>query len=412
METAHRGAFLFRNVFVPLFAILCLAAGVFIGTSLRGSANPGGAHNESSEVAVETRSINVHVLPLRCAPMHEVVMLPCSLEAFEDVMVASELSGRIEAVGAEEGDAVRKGQMIVTCDMRKHQALRDQAAASLRLAELTVERLSKLRTEGFSSEDELDKARTDLETKRASLRLAEIELDKATIRSPIDGILDERHVDLGEYVNPGQPVARVVDISRIKAVVHLPELHVPFVQQGQMVQAAFPYLDGAVAPVSGTVRFISAVADTRSRTYRLEVVLDNPEGRLRPGMIGKVYLVRRTVEEAVAVPLFAVIARDGRRVVAVEQDGVARLRDVTLGITDGRRVQVLSGLQAGERLIVAGHRQLQDGDRVSVKLVLDSSEAPGAAEFGATLPDGPGTSPLREQAPRPDSTSSVPTIHP
>jgi len=378
-ESARKSSVLFKALFVPILAVLCTVAGVFIGSVFTRAAASKAKDQSAAPPPVEDRSTNVQVIPLAPGPIEELIVLPCSLEPAADITLASELSGRIDSVGAEEGDLVSKGQVIATCDVRTHQASRDEAAAAKRLAELTVERLTRLQQEGFTPAQELDKAKTDLETREAALRLAEIQLDKAVIRSPIDGIMDRRYFDAGEYANPGQTVARIVDIAQVKAVVALPETHVAFVHPGAQIEVRFPYLDGSVPAMTGPVKYLATVADPKSRTYCMEIKLDNSDRAMRPGMIGKVYLKRRQVPDAISVPIFSVIAKEGRRVVAVEEDGVARIRDVSLGITDGLRVQVLSGLRAGDRLIVAGHRELQDGDPVKVRdvLSLQRTTAPG-----------------------------------
>jgi len=320
----------------------------------------------ATPLVVEEQRTNVRISVLKPQPISEIIALPCSVEPYQDIQLASELSGSISAIGAEEGDSLKKGQMILTCDVRTLEARLADAAASKRLAELSLQRLEELKDNGFVPEEDLDRATTELQTKEAALRLAEIELEKAVIHSPIDGILDLRPVDAGEYVLPGQTVARLVDISKVKAVVKVPELHVAFLRPGLKIQVMFPHLNGSVLPQVGPVKYLSTVAEEASRTFRMEIELKNPDLNIRPGMIGKVYIERRKVADAIKVPIFAVVAQDSRRYCLVEVDGVARTQEVTLGITDGKMIQVTSGLEAGDRLIVVGHRELEDGDLVQV----------------------------------------------
>jgi len=382
----------FTYVVLPVLLVACLVAGGFVGAVLerRALAPLRAKQDGAGAVTTDDRSTNVAVTVLKPGPIAEVIPLPCSVEAFQEITLASEISGSISAVLAEEGDAVKKGQVIATCDMRTLQARCDDAAAELRLAKATLKRLKVLNEQGFAPDEDMDRAETELATKETTLRLAQIELDKAVLRSPIDGILDRRPVDVGEYVNPGQPVAHIVDISKVNAVVALPEIHVPFVKPGAQMLVQFPYLDGAVAPMAGAVCYLATIANEKSRTYRVEIELENPGGQIRPGMIGKVYLRRRFVPDALAVPFFAVIVKESRRLCAVEENGTARLREVTLGFHDDQRFQVTSGLLAGDRLIISGHRELADGDPVKVVQVVPPSQGTGklAARRTAEAPDG------------------------
>lgn len=332
-------------------------------------------------------AVNVVVSTIAATSLPDAILLPASVEPYKSVAVAAEVSGAVEWIGAEEGSQVREGQEIARIDRRTLQALYDQAKASAEFAKSDFARVSQLFEEKAASEEELQRARATLGIDEALLEAAEVQLAKSAVTAPVAGILNRRYIEKGEYVKAGDPVADVVQVDRVKVVVDVPEKDVNHVPVGTMLGilpeggaekalaegAAKGDLAAAIQQsvsdrkiILGTVTYRSVVADEKTRTYRVEVAMPNPGLKLLPGMIVRAVVLRRVIGDAVAVPLVAVVPRDGRAVVYVENDSRADERTVELGITDGVRIQILSGVKPGEKLIVEGQRQLRDGSLVKV----------------------------------------------
>jgi membrane fusion protein, multidrug efflux system len=185
------------------------------------------------------------------------------------------------------------------------------------------------------------------------------------VTSTLDGVVNRLHVDPGEFVGEGDPVADIVNVETLRINFDVPEGDVRFLAQGQKAVVrvdAYPEREWA-----GEIDFVAWKADPATRTFQVRVVVDNEGGAIRPGMIARGAFLRRLIEGAVTAPLFTVQDKGGERVVFVEQDGVAQARTVQLGIIEGDRVQVLEGLAAGDRLIVAGHAEVEDGTQVNVR---------------------------------------------
>jgi membrane fusion protein (multidrug efflux system) len=172
-------------------------------------------------------------------------------------------------------------------------------------------------------------------------------------------------VDVGEYADVGKPIADIVNIDRIKINVRVPELDVRYVKKGQKTPIKIDAF--AERPLIGTVDFVSFKADSATKTFLVRSVIDNADHDIRPGMIGRVAFVRRLIPDAVAVPLFAIIDKGGERIVFIEKDGIAESRTISIGVIEGSRVQVTSGLKVGDHLIVKGHTEVEDGMKVTVK---------------------------------------------
>jgi len=290
--------------------------------------------------------------------------VPAAAEAWEDIQLAAKGDGTVEWMGPREGGRVGKGDPVAKIDTSSlvHQLESAQAAADL--ARVNRDRIADLRKGDVASQDELDRMESQCRQAEAALAIARQAYDDATLLSPIEGVVDDLAPDVGEFVNRGETVARIVDVSRIKLIVNVPEKDISFFDTGQSARVRNP--EPVSGFTSGTITRIGMVADPMSRTFRVEATVDNPRGVFRPGMIAKVELVRRTRERAIVIPLFAHLQTPEGPLVYIEKDGRAEARRVETGIRRGMEVEVTKGLRAGDRLIVSGQRALSDGAPVRV----------------------------------------------
>jgi HlyD family secretion protein len=262
-------------------------------------------------------------------------------------------------------------------------AARDQTAAALRAAELALQSAEIRRSE------ELENAAAVRDAARAALDAAAARLDRAHIVAPVNGILDGLPVEKGEYVSTGKAVARIVDSSRVKAAAMVPERDVQFLKVGQPA-TVLADVRGEAQTLPGKITYISEMADDATRATRAEVTVENPEGLLRAGRIVNVKLTRRVLDEAIFVPLSAVVPLEHAKAVFLVEGGKAVRRDVVLSSMiktfDGvQYVRVASGLKIGDRLIVAGHRLVGPGQKVRVTEGASGSPrpAPSTATVGS-----------------------------
>ncbi len=352
----------FCHIVLTIILLSCLGlAGCNSESNAEDHALPGSGNNAARDreaVLVEVRE----VIP---EPLHDVLLLPGSTEARNDVRLSSERAGRVEWVGFTEGDTVKKGEIIAKIDLSALKAALDRAQASYDLKKLLAERRQSLFERKVLSLEELDQALTEMVKAQSDLRTTQVEHEQGIVRSPIDGTVERMHVDPGEYVNQGDPVADLVNIDTIRVHVNVPEMDVRFIQSEQKVGLrvdAYPE-----AQWVGHVDFVANKADPATKTFNVRVVVDNNDGRIRPGMIARVVFLRRMIQDAVTAPLYVIQDKGGERVIFVEKDGVARSRTIEPGVIEGDRVQILSGLRAGEKLIVKGFAQVEDGTRVHVQ---------------------------------------------
>ncbi|SKA72271.1 membrane fusion protein, multidrug efflux system [Paucidesulfovibrio gracilis DSM 16080] len=354
--------------------LLCLFAALLL--SACGDDQPDATAQAQAESTPppSSRAVSVLVTEVRPVTLRDVLTLPGATEPQHDVTVSAERGGRVEWVGPTEGDSVRQGEIIAKIDMDKAEADLAKARSAYELAVKQAKRRKQLRAKNLLSQEELDQANTDLESATSDLTQAQVYYDQGLVASPISGRVNDLAVDPGEYLNTGQAVAELVNISRIRIYVNVPELDVRYLHVGQRVKVTVDAYPNEVW--DGEVDFVAYKADESTKTFRTRVVVDNDDSRIRPGMLARVRLERRVVKDAVSAPLFAIVDKGGERILFVEENGVARSRAIEIGFIDGDRAQILHGLKLGEQLIVSGQDAVEEGVSVEAQPVGDA--LPGA----------------------------------
>jgi RND family efflux transporter MFP subunit len=198
----------------------------------------------------------------------------------------------------------------------------------------------------------------------AALRLAQIHLKNTTIRAPISGIISKRFLDQGAFVSTSSPIVRIVSMDRVKVLVQVVESELAQLRVGAKSEI---YVDAYRAEVfKGEVSCISPTVDPESRMADIEIQVDNKEHRLKPGMFARVNLVVQRRNEVLLLPKDSLIGESGSPRVFVHENGKALLREVSLGLEGDKYVEIVSGLQEGEEVIIAGQYELKDKMHVSV----------------------------------------------
>ncbi|MFH0783647.1 MAG: efflux RND transporter periplasmic adaptor subunit, partial [Pseudomonadota bacterium] len=212
-----------------------------------------------------------------------------------------------------------------------------------------------------------------METARADYENAQLQLSRCMVIAPMKGIVRKLDAKVGLQLAVGDPIGEILEIDRVKAVVGIPESDVTAVRGLDAVDISLQALGERT--VTGKVHYLSSSPDTVARLFRLELAIDNSAGEILPGMFFRADIVKRTVPDAIVIPFYSVISRNNEQYVYIEEDGVVQKKDVHLGIMEKWAVQVTAGLQGGERLVVEGHRDVEDQQKVKVvKAVTDMKE--------------------------------------
>ena len=351
---------------------LCLFCVLLITVAyVTGCGRPEGKGQAENDRAT-AEAVKVSVVTIEPTVIRDVIVLPGETEAWQDVRLAADKDGQVEWIGPHEGQEVTKGQLIAKIDASALKAALDHAEASFNLADKIYQRRKLLFEREVIAEEELDKTAAERAFALSNLKQVRTEYERGSVRAPIDGIINQFYVDAGEFVNRGAPIVDVVDVDRIKINVNVPELDVRYLRGGQQVMVTVDAFPGRRLP--GSIEFVAYKADQATKTFDVRVEIDNTDHEIRPGMIARVAFLRRVITDAFVAPLSAIVDKGGERIVFVENAGIAHSRTISIGVIEGDRVQITTGLEAGDHLIVTGQTEVEEGMRVSTGLDDESEE--------------------------------------
>ncbi|MEM7609319.1 MAG: efflux RND transporter periplasmic adaptor subunit, partial [Myxococcota bacterium] len=286
---------------------------------------------------------------------------PGEVVGSEDALLASAMGGFIERVLVEEGEDVQRNQTLVRVDTASASAQAGMARVELDAAQRELERAERLGD--AITEQQLDAARNRVAAARAALRVANVASSRSVIRAPFAGTVAALDVERGEVAAPGVPLVRLVKLSPVHISLSVPDRDVASLRPGMEVRVQAD-ANGGVG--TGVVERVSPAADLRTRAFEVRVEVANEGRQLLPGMIAEVEVSGASIEGAVVVPQYTLVTALEENGVFVEVDGKAVWRPVRVGRVVRDQVLIEDGLAVGERLIVTGHRELQEGDDVLV----------------------------------------------
>jgi membrane fusion protein (multidrug efflux system) len=285
------------------------------------------------------------------------------LEARAEAQVIAKVSGVALSVMVEEGQHVRAGQTLVRLDSARAALQAAQAASQMRKLEANYARSQELAKQKLISANDLDQLRFDVENARAAYKAANLELVYANVTAPISGIVASRSIKPGNFVQINTPIIRIVDVSRLEAVLNVPERELATLKAGLPVTLAVDAIPGKT--FTGTVDRVAPVVDSGSGTFRVIAAFEGG-GTLQPGMFGRIRIDYDQRADALVVPRVALLEDDGDPAVFVVRNGKSVRVPVKLGYTDGQWAEVRTGVKQGEQVVTAGKTALRDGTVVQV----------------------------------------------
>jgi multidrug efflux system membrane fusion protein len=273
------------------------------------------------------------------------------------VELAAETDGRIVGIGVERGESAGTGDVIVRLDERDRRARLAQAEATLRQREVEYEGRARLKNENYVSEAQLQEAVALLEAAKTEVTRARLDLEYMTIRAPFDGALQTRRVEIGDFVSRGDPVATYVDNRTIVVSANVSEFDAGFVKVGATAEARLATGEN----VRGRIRYVAPVADEATRTFAVELEVDNAEGELRAGGTAELFMpAERILAHRVSPSLLTLDAAGNVGVKIVDEDGKVDfvVADIALSSSDG---VWLAGLPETATIITVGQGFVASG---------------------------------------------------
>ncbi|MFQ5972601.1 MAG: efflux RND transporter periplasmic adaptor subunit, partial [Alphaproteobacteria bacterium] len=303
---------------------------------------------------------SVRVVRVTAQPRQQRLLINGRTEASRRVELRAEAEGRIVEILVDRGDEVEKGQVLARISQDERPARLAQAQALLRQREIEYQAAASLKEKGYRSETSLAAARAELDAAIAVVEQIRIDLEQTSIRAPFDGMIDEGHVELGDYVQIADVAGTIVDLDPILVVGYATEREVGSLHLGKIGAATL--IDGT--SVEGIISYVSSVADGQTRTYRFELEVPNPDYRIRDGITSR---IRIDASESMAVVL-------SPSVLTLDDNGTVGVKIVTEGdIVEFVPVRILEatsdgvwieGLPSPARLITVGQDFVANGQRV------------------------------------------------
>ncbi len=313
---------------------------------------------------IEQRPVPVAVAKVQRGRVDAFYATTASLSAAEEASVVARTQGVVQDIFVEEGDIVTAGEPLAQLDTTRLALEVDRTRTNIESFDRAHKRARQLLDTSMISPEVYDQALYNLERENATLALQLYEMEEATIRAPIAGVITLRHIKLGNTLSPNSPAFELKQADSMEAVLNVPEKELIKIKEGQLAIASIDALNDR--DFEGVVERIAPEVDASSGTFRVTVALDNTDNLLKPGMFVRVNVRYDSSENTLLVNREAVVTQKDENTVFVVRDGLAMRQFVELGYAMGGDVEILNGLDEGDEVIVTGQNGLKDGTSVRV----------------------------------------------
>jgi membrane fusion protein (multidrug efflux system) len=330
------------------------------------------AANKAAEISQEKPPVNVVTVALSPTTITDRINLPGYIEPWTRLKLMAKIKGSITEVLVNDGDRVKKGDILARIEADDFRIAVERAEATYNLTKAEYSRDKSIYDKGVIPTAALDTNRTNMQRAKADYENAKLLLSRTSITSPMDGIIRRMDAKVGLQLSVGDPIAEILEIDRMKGVIGIPESDVTAVRQLENVDLTVQALGDRI--ITGKKHFLSPSPETTARLYNLELEIDNSGGEVLAGMFVRADVVKKRIDDTLTVPFYSVISRNDEQYVYVEEEGVARKRNISLGIMEKWMVQVTSGLKPGDKLLIEGHRDVEDKQKIKIIKALTSLE--------------------------------------
>jgi membrane fusion protein, multidrug efflux system len=320
------------------------------------------AKNSGAESGMEGKWIET--MDLKKETFKTYVEVQGRVDADENLTLASETGGQIMRITVKPGQEVSKGQLLLETDNKVILQGIEEMKSALSMANTLYEKQKNLWDQKIGTELQFLQAKNQKEGLEKKLATLNEQLKMTQVTSPINGTIDGVHVKLGQVIAPGMPAITVVNFSNLKVKAEVPESFAPYIRPGADAKVSFPDMNDSV---SATVSHAGRVIDPLNRTFSVEVNLSNKK-IYHPNMITVLKINDyQSKEPVITIPVkYVQRGEDGKEYVMVAESGTARKKEVALGKKYNGMVEIIQGLQAGEKIITRGFSDVVDGEKVQI----------------------------------------------
>jgi membrane fusion protein, multidrug efflux system len=324
-----------------------------------------GCEQKAANPATAARPpVSVKVITTEVTPLSSTINALGTLSARKSIIVTTTVSEKLTGLYFEDGQYVKKGTLLATLAQAEERALLAAAKADLAEQEREISRLKPLLEKQVAARNEYDQRVSARDRVLAQIAEAEAKIDERTLHAPFAGYVGLRAVSTGALLSPGDPITTLDDLNTLQLDFQLPSLALPSLHIGQQVEAISDALNETF---TGKISAVDQRIDPVSRSITARALLDNPEGKLKPGMLMRVSLQTQP-REGIEVPEEALLSsQDEHFLWLIDPQQQARKIEVKIGVRRPGKVEIRSGLKAGDRVIVEGFMSLRPGTDVVAK---------------------------------------------
>ena len=348
--------------------------GLILGVLLLAACQPDGdsrSVENSNEAEDDTPAIPVETAVATRDDIYAMYSGTAPVEAFAEAEVIAKVAGEVRQILVEEGDDVKSGQVLARLDGDRLRLELSQSEANLRKAQRDYQRNIDLKDRGLISAGDFEKIKYEKDALEASYDLARLEYSYTEIRAPIDGVISQRFIKIGNTIEVNAVTFQVTSLEPLIAYLHVPEREYRRVARGQAAVIEVDALQGD--EFQGLVNRISPVVDPGTGTFKITVEVFDPTRRLKPGMFGRVNIVYDMHTQALQIPRSAIIDEPEGSFVFIVEDEIASRRPITTGYANNGHIEILEGLTGTEKVVIVGQAGLKDGSKV---VIINNDEIP------------------------------------
>ncbi len=328
---------------------------------------------ESEEAKDDSPAIPVETSAATRADIYAMYSGTAPIEADAEAGVIAKVAGEIREILVEEGDEVIRGQLLARLDGDRLRLELMQSEANLRKAERDHQRNVDLKDRSLISAGDFEKIKYEMDALEATNDLARLELSYTEIRAPIDGVIAERFVKVGNTIDVNAVTFQVTSLEPLIAYLHVPEREYRRIRRGQTAVIEVDALQGS--EFQATVARISPVVDPATGTFKITVEVSDATRRLKPGMFGRINIVYDMHPQALQVPRSAIIDEAGETSVFIVEDEKAVRRSIKTGYANNGNIEIVGGLSGSEKIVVVGQAGLRDGSKVAIINAVEVEES-------------------------------------
>ncbi len=368
-----------RRIVIPLTLIALIIAGLLVWRNIGAGSEAGGgpAAGGGGGGPPGGMMLPVEAITVKAEPLGRGLSTVGTLRADEAIVVRPEIAGRVAKIHFTEGQRVKTGAVLFSLDSSVQRAALREAQATMENARRTSTRSEELARGDLISRSELENAQAQLSVAEARVSSARAQLQKTSLVAPFDGVVGLREVSVGAYVNFGQALVNLVRLDPMEVNFSLPESDLGLVKAGQPITVTVNALRGET--FKGEVTAIDPMMDINSRSAKLRAQIDNDDYKLRPGLFARIVLGTGSNETALLVPEQALLQQGETRFVYIIVDGKAKRAEVKTGQRVPGKLEIVSGLKAGDQVITAGQGKPMMHEGMPVMVLPSGGGQPGGA---------------------------------